>query len=242
MKIKLFITSLLIAIVLTGCKANYSITIMDDEIDEKFSVIEENSDYLEIKDDAGLTFIDYAKFYGEEKDLDTNYDALYSDEECEENCIYYEKTFVDEDGKVGFILENKFTFDDYKMSSIANDLIPGFQTTYDGRFLRIYGGSSWQFVNDYEYLDEVVIDIVTNYRVTGTNLQQIGKGKYRWTVKNEKKKNGKQLFISLDTKTKVDITEKESDSNPLLVLLIAIGALVLLIIGYTVYKRQKTDY
>lgn len=242
MKIKLFITSLLIAIVLTGCKANYSITIMDDEIDEKFSVIEENSDYLEIKDDAGLTFIDYAKFYGEEKDLDTNYDALYSDEECEENCIYYEKTFVDEDGKVGFILENKFTFDDYKMSSIANDLIPGFQTTYDGRFLRIYGGSSWQFVNDYEYLDEVVIDIVTNYKVTGTNLQQIGKGKYRWTVKNEKKNNGKQLFISLDTKTKVDITEKESDSNPLLVLLIAIGALVLLIIGYTVYKRQKTDY
>lgn len=242
MKIKLFITSLLIAIVLTGCKANYSITIMDDEIDEKFSVIEENSDYLEIKDDAGLTFIDYAKFYGEEKDLDTNYDALYSDEECEENCIYYEKTFVDEDGKVGFILENKFTFDDYKMSSIANDLIPGFQTTYDGRFLRIYGGSSWQFVNDYEYLDEIVIDIVTNYRVTGTNLQQIGKGKYRWTVKNEKKNNGKQLFISLDTKTKVDITEKESDSNPLLVLLIAIGALVLLIIGYTVYKRQKTDY
>lgn len=242
MKIKLFITSLLIVIVLTGCKANYSITIMDDEIDEKFSVIEENSDYLEIKDDAGLTFIDYAKFYGEEKDLDTNYDALYSDEECEENCIYYEKTFVDEDGKVGFILENKFTFDDYKMSSIANDLIPGFQTTYDGRFLRIYGGSSWQFVNDYEYLDEVVIDIVTNYRVTGTNLQQIGKGKYRWTVKNGKKNNGKQLFISLDTKTKVDITEKESDSNPLLVLLIAIGALVLLIIGYTVYKRQKTDY
>lgn len=242
MKIKLFITSLLIVIVLTGCKANYSITIMDDEIDEKFSVIEENSDYLEIKDDAGLTFIDYAKFYGEEKDLDTNYDALYSDEECEVNCIYYEKTFVDEDGKVGFILENKFTFDDYKMSSIANDLIPGFQTTYDGRFLRIYGGSSWQFVNDYEYLDEIVIDIVTNYRVTGTNLQQIGKGKYRWTVKNEKKNNGKQLFISLDTKTKVDITEKESDSNPLLVLLIAIGALVLLIIGYTVYKRQKTDY
>ena len=242
MKIKLFITSLLIVIVLTGCKANYSITIIDDEIDEKFSVIEKNSDYLEIKDDAGLTFIDYAKFYGEEKDLDTNYDALYSDEECEENCIYYEKTFVDEDGKVGFILENKFTFDDYKMSSIANDLIPGFQTTYDGRFLRIYGGSSWQFVNDYEYLDEVVIDIVTNYRVTSTNLQQIGKGKYRWTVKNEKKNNGKQLFISLDTKTKVDITEKESDSNPLLVLLIAIGALVLLIIGYTVYKRQKTDY
>ena len=195
MKIKLFITSLLIAIVLTGCKANYSITIIDNEIDEKLSIIEENSEYLEIKDEAGLTFVDYAKFYGEEKDIATNYDALYSDEECVENCIYYEKTFIDEDGKVGFTLENVFTFDDYKMSSIANDLIPGFQTTYDGRFLRIYGGSSWQFVNDYEYLDEVVIDIVTNYKVTGTNLQKIGKGKYRWTVKNEKKNNGKQLFI-----------------------------------------------
>ena len=242
MKIKLFITSLLIVIVLTGCKANYSITIMDNEIDEKFSIIEDNSEYLEEKDDAGLTFVDHAKFYGEEEDIEIYYDSLYSDEECEESCIYYEKTFIDEDGKVGFILENKFSFDDYKMSSIANELIPGFNTSYDGRYLRIYGGSSWQFVNDYDYLDEVVVDIVTNYKVTGTNLQQIAKGKYRWTVKNEKNNNGKELFISLDTKNIVDISTSESEINPFLIILLMFGAIIILIIGYTIYKRQKKDY
>lgn len=229
----MFIISLMF--VITGCNANYSLEISDNKIYEKFSVIESDKEKTTIPDEFDKTFLDYSKMYGKEIDLITDTTELYSQESSEYNYKYYDKKFIDEDGKIGFELSTDFDYNNFSYSSIANEIIPGFSVTYDGRILSIRGGSSWNFLNNYKTLDEVNINIKTDYKVLSTNLKKYNNN-YVWTIKNGDIKKSKDYYITIDTKT---IVNNKSDSNDILFFLLLFLAVIIGFIIYDILRRKK---
>ena len=232
MKKRLLITSIYLAILLTGCNVDYSLDIKDNKIKETLTITETNSDLYEQKDGTETSFYDYSKMYGEDIDLNTDYNGLYSQEECNDNCSYYDKKFINESGLLGFELSHEFTFNEYTFSSIANEMIPAFSSSYDGRFLRISGGSSWNYLDNYETLEDINININTEYKVTSTNLEKVSEGQYKWTIKNTNEK----LYIVLDTDT---IIEKEDNKDIIILLIVIVGGLIIALICMTIYNKKK---
>ena len=237
MKKKILIISLFILFIV-GCKANYSLDIKDEKIKETLEVIEEDDELINTFDESNTSFYDYSKKYGEELDIDVNYYDFYSQEECEDNCEYYDKEFIDNNDEVGFILSHSFDFTDYSNSSIANEIIPSFSSSFDGRYLEISGGSSTNFTDSYKNLDEINIIINTTYKVKSTNLSQIGNGKYKWTIKNDGTSKSKKLFIKIDTKEIVENDEENTNEMLIIIIFIVIGLIIALIYIKINEKKQ----
>ena len=233
MKKKILIISLFIVIFLTGCNVDYSLDIKDNVIKEKLSIKETNDEIFDKKDSNGLSFYDYSVMYGEESNINTDYNGLYSQEECN-NCSYYDKKIINENGLLGFELSHDFSFDDYAFSSIANEMIPAFSSSFDGRYLRISGGSSWRYYDNYDSLESINFNVNTNYKVTSTNLQKVKEGKYKWTINNE----NDRLFIVMDTKTVVDVDEEENNSI-LILLIIVVSGLIITLISMIIFNKKK---
>ncbi len=233
MKKRLLIISLFLTIFLTGCNVEYSLEIKDEKIKEKLSVVETDSELFDKKDDTDNSFYDYTKIYGEESNINTDYNGLYSQEKCD-NCSYYDKKVINDNGLLGFELSHEFTFDEYTFSSIANEMIPAFSSTYDGRYLRISGGPLNNYYENYDSLKEFEIKINTNYKVTSTNLEIEDYGKYKWVGNNKDEK----LFIVLDTSEIVETPEDEN-RDILIFLFIMVGGLIIALICMTINKRKK---
>lgn len=245
MKIKIFIAGLLLTFVLTGCKANYTLEIKDGKIKETLNSIEKvtNIDTLD-KDQDGFTFSDYAKYYGEEKDINTNYYELHSQEECDSTCTYYDKKSIRDDENIGFELEHVFDMDNYEYSSIGNELVPNFSAYYDGRFLTIVAGSKWSYLKDYKFLSEVNINIDTNYKVLNTNLKKESDGHYTTTINNSVINDDYSIIMYLDTKDtiKENDTKKESSKNSTIkILILVIIGLVISLFTLIIYNRKKNN-
>ena len=237
MKTRFLIISLLLTIVLTGCNAKYSLTIENEKITEELSIIENNSNNLDIKDETGKSFYDYAKLYGEEQDINIDYNGYHSQNECTNNCVYYDKKYINEDGKVGFKLSHEFDFSEMTFSTIANELIPAFSVQYSGKVLKISGKSPKNYFNDYEVLNDIELNINTNYKVLSTKKKKKDDGKYIWEISKDDKSSKEELYITLDTQTVLDKVEKKN-INPV-ILLIALGCFLIFIIGFIITTRRN---
>lgn len=231
---KRIIIGVLAILLMTGCSAEYNLKIVDDKVEETLEVIETNSNYFDIQDDSGRSFKDYSKKYGETKRIYTNYYNQYSDTECENECFVYDKKYINENNKVGFSLNHSFSLEDYKNSTIASELLPGFNSTYDGQYLEISGGTSWNFINGYENLEDITITIETNYKVVKTNGKRVG-NTYSWKIHKGNVEGLNQLYLMVDTKEEI----KEEKTSIIVYIVILILILISVIIGYNLLKKNK---
>ena len=250
---KRIIIGVLAILLMTGCSAEYNLKIVDDKVEETLEVIETNSNYFDIQDDSGRSFKDYSKKYGETKRIYTNYYNQYSDTECENECFVYDKKYINENNKVGFSLNHSFSLEDYKNSTIASELLPGFNSTYDGQYLEISGGTSWNFINytvgaEYNPNDNnkiyiryaeagrepITITIETNYKVVKTNGKRVG-NTYSWKIHKGNVEGLNQLYLMVDTKEEI----KEEKTSIIVYIVILILILISVIIGYNLLKKNK---
>lgn len=231
MKKKLLI--ILLAIFMTGCTAEYKITIKDGKVNETLTVIEENKNNLNIKDEAGRTFEDYAKIYGKTYDLTTSFYDLYSDKSCEDGCSYYTKEYINEDGKIGFRLTHEFELDEYNDSAIANEHFPGFQVDINENIVTIVGGSSWNFINNFKNFDELKITIESDNKIVSSNGIKKN-SEYTWKVHKGNTDGLNKLYMILDTNLKEEVNKNNSIWYFIIILiLINVG-----LISYLMYKKR----
>lgn len=236
MKKKYLIISLLIIFLLTGCNVKYSLKIQDGVVKESFKITEKSSsNNLTKKDEFGYSFYEYAKKYGEEDDIDTQFEDFYSPTDCVSDCSFYDKKFIDKDGIIGFELSHEFKIEDYSSSSIAREMIPSFSSNYDGRYLTISGGPSGGYFNDYDSIDSVEVSIETNYKVISTNLKSTKDGVYQKTIT----KNDKNLFITMDTDIVYNYVEEDNNFMPFLIAFLAILIIALLVCAFNGRKKYR---
>ncbi len=230
MKKKILLIALF-TLLFTGCKATYKLKIDEGIIKEELTVLEADKEKRDIKDESERSFTDYAKIYGDTKDIITNSNYFYSDTECVENCSYYDRGFINDSDNVGFKLSHEFTYDEYKDSTIANEWIPNFYTKFDGRYLTIRGGGSWNYLSSYDSFDELEIQIETDYRVVTSNANIRGTT-HTWNITKNDLNRTNNINIVIDTQTKKD-TGGVSDMFVILLLL------ALTIVGLVIYIRNK---
>lgn len=233
---KRIIIGLLVIFLMTGCSAKYNLKIKDNKVEESLEVIETNSNYFDVQDDSGRSFKDYSKSYGETKKIYTNFYNQYSDNECNSDCEIYDKKYKNENNSIGFSLSHDFAFEDYKNSTLAIELLPGFYSNYDGQYLEIYGGTSWNFINGYENLEDITITIETDYKVVRTNGKRLG-NTYSWTIHKGNVEGVNQLYFVIDTKEEL----KESKINIIFYIIIIVIIIFAIIIGYYLLKKNKEE-
>lgn len=232
MKKKILI--MLLAIFMTGCTAEYKITIKDGKVYETLTVIEENEENLNIEDESGRTFKDYAEMYGKSYNVLTSFYDLYSDEPCESNCSYYTKEYINENGKVGFTLTHEYELDEYNDSTIANEHFPGFQVDIEDNIVRIIGGSSWNFINSFNNFDELKITIETDNKVISSNGKR-NNNEYTWKVSKGNTSGLNKLYLMLDK----NLEEKENQNNSIWYFIILLVLIIISLVGYLMYKKRN---
>ncbi len=237
--IKKIIFGLFPVIFLTGFTITYDVEIEDGKVNEKLTVIEEDVNLAKEENEVGESFEDISKMYGSSYDLYTSFYNLYADNpdisECISNCSIYDKEYIDDGNRVGFILSHTFSFKDYGDSSLANEIIPGFQTILDDKTLQIKSGSSWNFVNGYDNLEKLEINLKTTYEVDKVNGKKKS-NKYTWTINRDSTQNIIPLSIVLNIKN-----EDNKESNVPLWLIILLLVLVLGIIIYYFFQKRKQE-
>ena len=236
---------LFLIILLTGCTANYEIEIKNNSIKEELYVSETDKKLINQKDDLEQSFDDYAKQYGEDKRFHyyINTENMYLDdeEECVQSeyndCAEYKREYISNDKETAFSLSTVFNFDEYKNSGIANDLFPGFNSTYDGRYLTITGGDNYNFINGYKNLNNINITIKSTYKVVETNLKNDSSGIYKINI-NSKNKPQEKLLIKFDTQ---DESVEIVNTSPKLFVYIALAIVAILVIIFLIrfYIKYK---
>ncbi len=237
---KKIIISIFLTILMTGCSANYKIKISNGIVEETFSTIENNFNNAKIKDESGRSFVDYSKVYGNDYDLYTSFYNLYADEGCAYNCEIYDKKFINNEKEIGFELTHKFTLEEYGDSSIANELLQGFNTNFDGRYFTISSGNNWNHFDSYNSLDDIKIEIETDYFVKETNGQKNGNN-YVWNI--NKNNMNKSIYITFDTNKEIDkVIDNAKGTNSFftLIVLILIALLLFVFLYLRKNKNQKS--
>ncbi len=231
---KKVLASIFLLLLLTGCKATYKIKISNGTVTESFSTIEENVEAALVKDDTGRSFKDYSSLYVNEYPLYTSFYSMYADGECEVNCETYKKSLIDENNKVGFSLNYQFSIESYGDSALANELLPGFEAYYDGRYLKISGGNNWKFVNRYKNFENLKIEIETDYKVKKTNGKKEG-NTYTWKINENSVDVDPSMYIVLD------INEPVKEKKSLKIVFLLLGILILLgvLIACLLFKKNK---
>ncbi len=232
---KKIIVSLFLLMLFSGCSTNYKIKISDGVVKESFSTVESNKDIALEKDETNRNFIDYSSFYGTDYNLYTSFYTLYADGDCLVNCETYDKSFIDDGNKVGFSLKHDFTIEKYGDSTIANELFPGFEAYFDGRYLTIKGGNKWNFVNNYKNFDDLKIEIESSYKVIKTNGKKDG-NTYTWNIDKTSADNSPSLYMKIDTQEEITSSSK-AFKNIIIVLIIML--LIGFIIGAILFKKNK---
>ena len=232
---KKLIVGLIIVLFMTGCSATYKIKVKDNKIEEELTVLESSSKANTSVDESGRTFKDYALIYGQTDNINTIFYYQYGDEGCTSDCSYYDKKYTDNNLSVGFTLSHAFNFDEYQYSTLANELLPSFSSEYDGRYIKVSGGSTWNFINGYKSLDSITITLESDYKVISTNGSKNG-NVYTWEITKDNYNKLKSLYFIIDTTEKV---EKNKIRLIHIFLLVIVSAVIA--IGYNLFKKRKQD-
>ncbi len=231
--------------VFTGCTAQYKLEISDGTIKEELFIFENEKSLVNVPDDLGMTFKDYAFEYGTSNNIYTDYFNMYGDEEnscnvgAQNNCNVYDTIYFDEEEYNGFKLSTSFNYDNYVNSTVANNLIPNFSFNYDGRYLTISGGSDFDIFDGYKNLNEVKIIIDSAFYTTATNAKYKGNGVYEWIITKENNNLG-NMYIIFDTTSTKRLANKNSQ-NASIIMCAIVGIVILILSIYLFYKKKKND-
>lgn len=232
---KKIIFGILLVIFLTGCNAKYNLKIENGTVKEELIIVENNLTIAKKENEVGESFASFASIYGSEYDLNTSFYNIYSDDGCIENCEVYDKEYINDNDKIGFSLKHNFIYEKYGDSTLANEYLPSFQSTFDGKYLTIRGKDPSSLINSYEDLTDITISVESDYRVISSNGKKSGNN-YTWQISKEKKKSFDELYIIIDT-TEEAVKE---ENNTLLYIIILIALLIAFATCYILVRKNKT--
>jgi len=211
-KIK-FVFLVLILLFISGCDVTYEITIKNNKIKEKVSIVELNQSIFDKKLDTGWTLRESFELYAN------------SDE------------FAHEDYKVKSSSNNNRLALEYKSKDSTTILNSSFLnlcytkptvSELDG-VITIDTGKNFQCYEYYENLDNIKIILKTNHEVVSTNAHEIEGDKYIWNITSNSDKN-----------IKISYYEKE-DSRMISPLTIALFAIVIIVAGVVIHFVRKKN-
>ena len=211
---------IIFAFVLTGCSVDYNVEIYKNDVKVNGTLLEENSDrwYEKVYDITYQEMVDL-KTTGDE--YSPVIDGLYK---------------IDEEGKLGLGLKNKYKLDKSYISS------PGISSCY--KYFRVMEednkiilSSSLENLcfDEYKNLDNITINLKTNHKVVSSNADTVNGYHYTWNISRENKDDA-AIQITLE-KDKYIFNYENEFVKKIFYILIIVG--IILGVGSITYIHFK---
>ena len=222
---------LLIALVfLTGCSATYNLKLDGNHISENIytsvSSDELNKEYYGETIDSKMEHI-----YNHPYPLRYNdYTPGYSDDEVPQYGQYSIISYDYNSNNSSKILNaiGNFTFEDFEYSTAVNMCYDYVLVKREGYESSIYTSSVAKCFENYDYLDEVTINITLENTVTETNADMVDGNVYTWKI-NRDNYSSKSIEIVFQTNSQnVDEEQSIFSNNQALILIIVVASILIL--------------
>lgn len=203
-------------IFLTGCSVNYNLKFNKDTIEENITINVENEQekqntkYFENRDFYAIIDAKTESQYRKEKDKNSNYNFSY-----------------------------EYSLKDFKNSRFTS-CYDAYTLTDDDGIISLNTSKKFKCLTyDYNNIDNLTINITTDYKVVETNADEVEGNTYKWNI-NKNNSENKPIKFSYNVNKKRRITLSEFLKENKLSIIIALIALSLFVlITISIYIKHK---
>ena len=224
---------IIIMFLISGCTAEVNIEIDRNKINESTNItVYENVVYP--KEVLRTSFRNYIPIYADDVIVDTLPDQAYPD------IIYYQKKETDLGNGYLFNYSYNFNIDEYKEARTIKDSFKSYNVSFNNReeTLRLSTDNEGIiYFNDYPQLEEVRINIKTDYLVKEHNADRIDDDTYTWIFTKDSK-NSINMLIDLSDAATTNVLRL--DRNEEIIILSVIG-IIFIICLFLIFKNKKNN-
>lgn len=201
---------------LTGCSVNYEITLKDNKIKERLTIIETDQSLFDVRNDAGWTLRESIE--------------ILLDEEDEFSVQDYSVKSLNSDTQLGLEYSSNSSTTLINSSAI-NQCYTNPTIEFNGDIVTFNSGNDFKCYEYYDNLDTISVVLKTDYEVISSNAESIDDNKYMWN-------------ITKDGNKEIEISYKQNTSKKALgttIMFIAGLILIALVITYYIYSKFKSE-
>lgn len=231
MKIK-YVLLVVLIFTLCGCNAEVNLNISDNKIEESTNItVYQNAIYS--KEILSTSFRNYIPIYASEMIVDAEADEPYPD------IKYYKKTTMDLGNGYLFNYRYDFDIDEYKEARTVKDGFKSYDISFndsDNTITLSTDNEGILYFDDYPLLEEVTVNIKTDYLVEENNADKVNGNTYTWVFDRDSNKN-----INMIIDTDENLTQKAIDRSNNLIIVITIVTVILVIFFLLFVKYKKNN-
>ncbi len=210
----IFVSLLLL---LSGCSVSYEINLVNDKIEEKLTIIENDQSLFDVENDTGWT-------------LRQIFDSFSQDTDNEFSVENYSVKSLNDETRLGL----EYKSDSSKSlinSSVINQCYNKPTMFVEENVITFNTGNDFKCYEYYENLETISIVLKTNNKVLSSNADLVEDNIYTWNITKD---GNKQIEISYEIK-------ESKEFNIVTILIIIVVAIVSIGVSFYVYKKFKNE-
>ena len=227
---KKILTLILLIFMISGCSVEVNIDISDNKIKESNDItIYQNAIYT--KEILRTSFRDYIPIYASNLIVDTVPDQPFSD------VLYYNKNTTDLGNGYRFNYSYDFDIDKYGDARTIKDSFRDYSYSYRNDIISLSTDSEGLiYFNDYPLLEEVTVNIETDYFVEENNADSVNGNTYTWVFNKDSKKS---IDIVIDTSKSGDRVLGIVNVSTLVTIGVVIGIILIILVLLLIRNRKN---
>ena len=227
---KKILTLILLIFMISGCSVEVNIDISDNKIKESNDItIYQNAIYT--KEILRTSFRDYIPIYASDLIVDTVPDQPFSD------VLYYNKNTTDLGNGYRFNYSYDFDIDKYGDARTIKDGFRDYSYSYRNDIISLSTDSEGLiYFNDYPLLEEVTVNIETDYLVEENNADSVNGNTYTWVFNKDSKKS---IDIVIDTSKSGDRVLGIVNVSTLVTIGVVIGIILIILVLLLIRNRKN---
>lgn len=229
MKKKILILILLIFMI-SGCSVEVNVSISDMKIKESSDItVLENALYT--KEILRTSFRDYIPIYAEDLIVDTIPDQPFS------GTLYYNKNTTDLENGYRFNYSYDFDIDKYGDARTIKEGFRDYSYSYRNDIISLSTDNEGLiYFNDYPLLEEVTVNIKTDYLVEENNADSVNGNTYTWVFNKDSKKS---IDIVIDTSKSGDRVLGIVNVSTVITIGVVIGIVLIILVLLLIRNRKN---
>lgn len=227
---KKILTLILLIFMVGGCSVEVNLDISDNKIKESNDItVLENAIYT--KEILRTSFRDYIPIYASDLIVDTVPDQPFSD------VLYYNKNTTDLGNGYRFNYSYDFDIDKYGDARTIKDGFRDYSYSYRNDIISLSTDNEGLiYFNDFPLLEEVTVNIKTDYLVEENNADSVNGNTYTWVFNKDSKKS---IDIVIDTSKSGDRVLGIVNVSTVITIGVVIGIVLIILVLLLIRNRKN---
>lgn len=242
---KRLVCLIFLIIFLTGCDAEYNITINKGIVSEELQIYEDDKS----KWDADVDL--FSQSYREVIEDNLNYklgvfidEQLADAEENNPNYNFYKPEKIHTQNRLGIIYKYNFITENYHRAYFPNNCFDNINLYKEKGYIILSTSKGFNCIKDDYELSSLTINITTKYEVEKSNSDDVSGKTYKWII-NKNNSGDKNIYIKVNTnklsQAKVEKENEEKIEKIFLTIGVSLAILLIIVIIFLVNKKSKLE-